>query len=115
MRRIEVLNDRAAAIGIKSVDIEDGVLAGSYDDYEIYSTTGWDNRTVDLYVYTGHKEPTDAEKFAAVKKICKESLEHYKDALSFSLSLSLWHDQSEDIKLCQRKIKARKAWLKENI
>lgn len=114
MRRIEVLNDRAAAIGIKSADIEDGVLSGTHDDYEIYGATGWDNRPVDLYVYTGHKEPTDAEKFSAVKKICKESLEHYKDALSFLLSLSLWHDQSEDIKLCQRKIKARKAWLKEN-
>lgn len=111
MRRIEVLNDRAAAIGIKSVDIEDGVLAGSYDDYEIYSTTGWDNRTVDLYVYDGHTEPTDEEKQAAVKKICKKSLEYYKEALNFSL----WCAPFEDIKLCQRKIQARKAWLKENI
>lgn len=110
MRRIEVLNDRAAAIGIKSIDIEDGSLAGTCDDYEIYSATGWDNREIDLYVYTEHKEPTDEEKFAAVKKICKKSLEHYKEALQFSL----WCAPLEDIKLCQRKIKARKAWLKEN-
>lgn len=110
MRRIEVLNDRAAAIGIKSADIEDGVLAGSYDDYEIYSATGWDNRTVDLYVYDGHKEPTDEEKHAAVKKLCKKSLEHYKEALNFSL----WCAPLEDIKLCQKRIQERKAWLKEN-
>ena len=32
MKRIEVLNDRAAAIGIKSADIEDGTLAGTHDD-----------------------------------------------------------------------------------
>lgn len=110
MRRIEVLNDKAAAIGIKSADIEDGVLAGTYDDYEIYSATGWNNQPVDLYVYDGHKEPTDEEKQAAVKKICKKSLEHYKEALNFSL----WCAPLEDIKLCQKRIQERKAWLAEN-
>lgn len=110
MKRIEVLNDRAAAVGIKSADIEDCVLAGTHDDYEIYSTMGWDNKPVDLYVYVGHKEPTDAEKSAAVKKICKKSLEYYKEALQFSL----WCAPLEDIKLCQKRIQERKAWLKEN-
>lgn len=110
MRRIEVLNDQAAAIGIKSVDIEDGVLTGTYDDYDVYSAMGWYNKPVDLYVYMGHKEPTDEEKLAAVKKICKKSLEHYKEALKFSL----WCAPLEDIKLCQKRIKEIKAWLKEN-
>ena len=110
MRRIEVLNNRASAIGIKSADIEDGVLTGTHDDYDVYSTIGWDNKPVDLYVYTGHKEPTDEEKLAAVKKICKKSLEHYKEALNFSL----WCAPLEDIKLCQKRIQERKAWLKEN-
>ena len=110
MRRIEVLNDRAAAIGIKSADIEDGVLAGSYDDYEIYSATGWDNRTVDLYVYDGRKEPTDEEKHAAVKKLCKASLEHYKEALDWSTCYATLGD----IRLCQKRVQEREAWLKEN-
>lgn len=110
MRRIEVLNSKAAAIGIKSVDIEDGVLAGSYDDYEIYSATGWDNKAVDLYVYDGHKEPTDEEKRAAVKKLCKKSLEYYKEALNFSQCYA----PLEDIRRCQKRIQERKTWLKEN-
>lgn len=110
MRRIEVLNDRAAAIGIKSADIDDGTLIGMYDDYEIYSAIGWNNKPVDLYVYTGHKAPTNAEKYAAVKKICKESLEHYKKALSFSL---VWNIQ-EDATLCKKRIQERKNWLSVN-
>jgi hypothetical protein len=110
MRRIEVLNNKAAAIGIKSADIEDGVLSGTYDDYVIYDAIGWDGNSVDLYVYADHKEPTDKEKFAAVKKICKESLEYYKEALQFSL----WCAPLEDIKHCQKRIQAIKAWLKEN-
>lgn len=110
MRRIEVLNEVSAAIGIKSADIEDGVLAGGFDDYEIYGATGWDGKSVDLYVYTSHKEPTDEEKRAAVKKLCKSSLEHYKEALNFSLCCA----PLEDIKLCQKRIQERKAWLKEN-
>lgn len=110
MKRIEVLNDRAAAIGIKSADIEDGSLVGTCNDYEVYSTMGWDGKSVDLYVYTGHKEPTDEEKHAVVKKLCKKSLEHYKETLTFSL----WCAPLEDIKLCQKRIQERKAWLKEN-
>lgn len=110
MRRIEVLNDKASAIGIKSADIEDGTLTGTHDDYDVYSAMGWDNNPVDLYVYSGHKEPTNEEKLAAVKKICKKSLEHYKEALNFSL----WCAPLEDIKLCQKRIQERKAWLKEN-